>query len=335
MVEVTVDNKLDAMIKIKEEKRQIRRIKMQRASGWLFKIVRFIVLAGICYYILYPLIVKLMLAIMDKTNLYDITVGLIPHDFTFSNIQKVWKALDYPKSFLNTLWVTLLTTCTQLISCTLVGYGFARFNFPMKRLLFALVVFSLIVPPATIIIPMYLNYRFFDFTGGLLHSLFGFHVNLVGKPWTFVISGLTCMGFKNGLYIYLVRQYFRNVPKELEEAALIDGAGFLKTFYKIMLPSAKPILSTIVMFSAVWQWTDIFYSSWFMKDAMLLSRKLDVLSMTISVLESGNDIIVLDVNYITQLNATGGILVIIPLIILFVFGQKLFVESIERSGIVG
>lgn len=311
------------------------RMRIQRIAHWTFILFRGIILAGVSYYILYPLIAKFMLAIMDRTNLYDITVGMIPHDFTLENIQKVWKALDYPNAFANTLFVTLVTTVTQVISCTLVGYGFARFNFPFKRLLFGLVLFSLIIPPATIIIPMYLNYRFFDFTGGLLNMVTGFNINLVGSPWTFIISGITCMGFKNGLYIYLVRQYYRNVPKELEEAAMIDGAGFFKTFLVIMLPSAKPILSIIVMFSAVWQWTDIFYSSWFMKDAMLLSRRLDVLAMNISVQESINGVANLDLNYITQLNATGGILVILPLIVLYIFGQKLFVEGIERSGIVG
>lgn len=311
--------------------------KGKKAGNILYKIVRAIILLGVCYYILYPLIAKAMLSIMDTSNLYDSTVGLIPKDFSLTTIRTVFETMNYPSAFMGTVGVTLITTITQTVSCVLVGYGFARYDFPFKRILFGLVIFTLIVPPSIFVIPMYLNFRFFDFAGGILNQFTGLHVNLVGSVMTFVVSGITCMGFKNGLYIFLVRQYFRNVPKELEEAAMIDGAGFFKTFAMIMTPSAKPILSVVVMFSFVWQWTDIFYSSWFMRDAMILSRRLDILAMNVSIREAGAGagVVNLDLNYLTQLNSIGGLMVIIPLIILFVFGQKIFVESIERSGIVG
>jgi len=313
----------------------LRRKKLKKVKNTLFNIFRFILLAGICYYILYPFLVKLLLSVMEKGDLYDSTVGIIPRHFTLENLQKVFKYLDYPKSFFMTLAVSLLTTAAQLASCTLVGYGFARYDFPFKKLLFGAVLFILIIPPSTIIIPMYLNYRFFDFSGGLLNMLTGGSVNLIGSVWTFIISGLTCMGYKCGLYIYLIRQYYRSVPKELEEAAMLDGAGHFSTFTRVMLPNAKSILVVVGMLSFVWQWTDIFYSSWFMKTDNLLSRKLSSLVMNVAVKESVNGVSSMDTNYETLLNATGCMLLILPLVIFYILAQKSFVQSVERSGIVG
>lgn len=310
----------------------LKKQKWAKVGNTAFSIVRGIVLAGICYYILYPLIVKLSMSIMATQDLYDSTVALIPRNFSFETVEFVWELLDYPKAALTSLLITVISTITQVVSCTLVGYGFAKFDFPLKKLWFAIVMFVLIVPPTTIIIPMYLNYRFFDFAGGLIYGLTGAHVNLIGKEITFAISGITCMGFRNGLYIYLIRQCYRGVPKELEEAAMIDGAGFFKTFYRVMLPSAKSILTTIIMFSVVWQWTDVFYTNWFMQGGNVLATNLGTLSNQMLAIDVD---LAKDVNYMLQLNACGSLLVILPLVIMYIFGQKMFVEGVERSGIVG
>lgn len=310
----------------------LRKQKFKKVGNTLFVLVRAIVLAGICYYILYPLVVKLSMSIMAQQDLYDSTVALIPRNFSFETIKYVWKMLDYPEAAVNSLLVTIISTITQVIACTLVGYGFAKFDFPLKKFWFAMVIFVLIVPPTTIIIPTYLNYRFFDFTGGLLYGLTGAHINLIGEEVTFAISGITCMGFRNGLYIYLIRQCYRGVPKELEEAAMIDGAGFFKTFYRVMLPSAKSILTTIIMFSVVWSWTDIFYTTWFMQGGNILSMNLSTLSNQVKATDAN---LSSDPNRILQLNSTGALLVMLPLIIMYIFGQKMFVEGVERSGIVG
>ncbi len=310
----------------------IKKQRMKKIGNSLFVFVRAIVLAGICYYILYPLIVKLSMAIMSEQDLYDSTVALIPRNFSLETIKFVWDMLDYPTAAANSLLITIISTITQVIACTLVGYGFAKFDFPLKKFWFAMVIFVLIVPPTTIIIPTYLNYRFFDFTGGLLYGLTGIHTNLIGEEITFAISGITCMGFRNGLYIYLIRQCYRGVPKELEEAAMIDGAGFFKTFYRVMLPSARSILTTIVMFSVVWSWTDIFYTTWFMQGGNILSMNLSTLSAQVKAMDQT---LSSDPNRILQLNSTGALLTMMPLLIMYIFGQKMFVEGVERSGIVG
>ena len=308
--------------------------KRAKIANIVVVIFRAVLVIGICYYILYPLIAKLFSSFMQQQDLYDTTVGLIPKHWTLENYVLALKTMDFGKSFLNTFLITILVTVLQMASCTLVGYGFARYKFPLKGLLFALVIFTLIIPPTTIIIPMYLNFRFYDILG--IFGLFtgGVGINLMDSVWAIVIMSITCMGFKNGLYIYMIRQFYRGVPKELEEAALIDGAGHFRTFISVMLPSAKPILTVVAMFSIVWQWTDIFYSQWFLPSMSLLSTKLMTISADVA-LDTIGLTAVLDSGYANIMISTGTILVIVPILIFYIIGQKQFVEGIERSGIVG
>jgi len=143
------------------------------------------------------------------------------------------------------------------------------------------------------------------------------------------------MGLKNGLYIYMIRQFFRNIPKELEEAAYVDGCGTFRTFVRIMLPDAKPILTSCFLFAFVWQWTDIFYSKTFLGNISLLSRQLSMIGdrlnsyvkLTLGIASGAS------IGYVNCIVATGTIMVIVPLLMLYLFAQKGFVESLSSSGI--
>ena len=143
------------------------------------------------------------------------------------------------------------------------------------------------------------------------------------------------MGLKNGLYIYMIRQFFRNIPKELEEAAYVDGCGTLKTFVKIMLPDAKPILTSCFLFSFVWQWTDGFYSDMFLGNKVLVSTALTRIVDTLGVIISKYSSVQTQVSvaYANCILSTGTLMIILPLIILYLFAQRGFVESLSSSGI--
>ena len=141
---------------------------------------------------------------------------------------------------------------------------------------------------------------------------------------------------QNGLYIYLIRQFFRNIPKELEEAAYVDGCGTFKTFVIIMLPDAKPILTSCFLFSFVWQWTDGFYSRMFLGNLKLVSTALSVIVdelssyiMRLLGLQTGT----VSVAYSNCILSTGTLMIILPLIILYLFAQRGFVESLSQTGI--
>lgn len=302
-----------------------------------WSIVRGVIIAGICFLILYPTLVKLSVSFMPEQDIYDVTVRYVPKSPTLENYKTVLSAMRYNKAFWNTFKLSTLTSVMQLISCTVIGYGFARFRFKGRGVLFALVILTMIVPPQTLMIPLFLHFRYFDVLG-IISAITGQKgINLLESYWPFVLMSLTGMGLKNGLYIYIMRQFFRGMPRELEEAAYVDGAGMLRTFAQIMLPSAVPAMVTVFMFSFVWQWTDTFYSSLFlMRTDVLAKTAANVSNQIMKDLSADIGVdIYLSPAISSMYTNTGSLLVVLPLLILYLFAQKLFVESVERTGIVG
>jgi multiple sugar transport system permease protein len=303
--------------------------------GMAWKVTRAVLVIGICFLILYPIFLKVIVSLMEERDLYDATVTHIPKHITLYNYQFAMETMQFWRAFLNTFNLSLIVALLQVASCTLIAYGFARFEFPGKNILFGLVILTLIVPPQTISIPLFLSFRFFNPVGFITGDRAG--INLLDSLWPYGLMAATGMGLKNGLYIFIIRQVFRGVPRELEESALVDGAGQLRTFAVIMLPSAVPIMVTAFLFSFVWQWTDSFYSSLFLQDFLVLPRQLEALPMMAGRrlgAELGTEF-VLAPAFSAQLNNAATVLMIIPLIIIYVIAQRSFVESIERSGIVG
>lgn len=302
--------------------------------GYAASICRFILLFGMCFMILQPILNKISISFMTESDLYNPIVIAIPEHFTTANYLLAAQLMDYGKAIVNSFVVSLTIAILQISMCTLVGYGFARFEFPLKRFWFACVMLVILIPPQTISSSLHLHFRFFDILG-ISQLLTGNTINLRGSALPYYLMSAGCMGLKNGLYIYMIRQFFRNIPKELEEAAYVDGCGTLKTFIKIMLPDAKPILTSCFLFAFVWQWTDGFYSKLFLGNTKLVStglaRIVDSLGAYIQRL-TGNTVTV-SVAYSNCILATGTLMIIMPLIILYLFAQKGFVESLSSTGI--
>ena len=258
----------------------------------------------------------------------------IPEHFTTENYLLASKLMNYSKSLVNSFVVSLTIALLQISMCTLVGYGFARFEFPLKKFWFACVMLVILIPPQTISGSLHLHFRFFDILG-IFKAITGDTINLRGSKLPYYLMSAGCMGLKNGLYIYMIRQFFRNIPKELEEAAYVDGCGTLKTFIRIMLPDAKPILTSCFLFSFVWQWTDGFYSKMFLGSTELVSTSLSriVDSLAAWIQRETGATVTISVAYSNCILATGTLMIIVPLIILYLFAQKGFVESLSSSGI--
>jgi multiple sugar transport system permease protein len=143
------------------------------------------------------------------------------------------------------------------------------------------------------------------------------------------------MGLKSGLYIFLIRQYFRGIPKELEEAAYVDGCGNFSTFLRIMLPDARPILTSCFLFAFVWQWTDSFYSRMFLGKTALLANKLTAISSLLGdyLTSISGTASKPSVAYGQMMISTGMIMAIIPLLLIYIVAQKGFVESLSQTGL--
>lgn len=290
--------------------------------------VRIVLIIGLCFLILHPLLVKVATTIMTERDIFDQTVRWVPRNFSLSRVAnhylEVASNMNYLQATFNSLVFSLVISICQLIACTVIGYGFGRFNFKGKGILFGIVIFTIIVPPQMIVIPLFLNFRYFNFFG----LLEGDGLNLIGTYWPFLLTSLTGTGSRNGLFIYIARQHFRGMPRALEESAYIDGAGQFRTFSQIMLPGAVPIMVVILLFSFVWQWNDIFFTSVFMRGGLpLLPFSLQHLI--------GQYHWSISEEFKTIVNNTGMVLFITPILILYVFLQRYFIESVERSGIVG
>ena len=178
-------------------------------------------------------------------------------------------------------------------------------------------------------------YKSFTF-GGLL-SLFGKEINLLNTPFVFILPSIFAVGLKAGVFIFIFRQFFIGQPKELEEAAKIDGCGAFKTFVRVMVPLAKPAFVVVTMLCIIWHWNDYYSSSMFFID------KIKPLMVSLERLRSG-----IAEGYLPMIDAkianpvvqrmylqAGVVLTILPPLFLYVFMQKYFVESIDRTGIVG
>lgn len=301
-------------------------INFRRVGSVVVSILRYLILIGISYVILYPLIVKFSSSIMTRTDVWDPSVLVIPKYPSINNYKLAYRFMEFPIAFWNSFKLAFLVSLFQLVSCTLVGYGFARYNFVGNGLWFALVIFSLVVPPELILIPLYLNFRFFDLFGILADG----GLNLLGTHWPFLLPAMTASGFKNGLYIYIMRQIFKGSPKELEEAAYVDGAGPFKTFFRIVLPGARHGLVIVFLFSFVWMWNDFNLTSFYWPKAKILPIMLNDLARNVL----GDQYLHAPVET-SLVNNAGSFLIILPLLILYAFLQRYFVESIERTGLTG
>jgi len=309
-----------------EKQRVIRTVKTL-----LFTLVRFVLIAGISYVILGPLIGIVASSFFSDADKYSPIVYLIPQAPTLERYRLAFLRMDYWNVLKNMLVYVGLLTAVQVLVCSLVGYGFARFNFPFKRAIFACVIVMIVIPPHTVMLPLYMTFQNFNPLGlvGLFNG--GRGVNLLATPFPMFIMALFACGLRSGLFIYIFTQFFRGLPKEIEEAAEIDGAGTVYTYLRIMMPNAMPSAITVTIFSLVWQYNDTFFSKLFLLSPdIALSKKISSLQANIINLDR-----ILDPSISALYLYAGIVLTIFPIIALYVLLQKRFIEGVERSGIVG
>ena len=318
--------------------------------AWI--IFRMVLLVGISYVVLFPFISKIAGSFMSPEDFVDVTVRLIPKNFTLDIYKAVLFELDYWEAFVNTLLISLLCAALQTFICCLIGYGLAKFRFKGNTLVMLAVILTMIVPHQTLQLSMFMNFRYFDILGilsflsggasvGFLPDSFNeilAGIQIIDLPdhglaltntyWPLAILSATGLAFKNGLYIFLLRQFFTGVPDALEESAYIDGSGVFRTFFTIILPLSIPMMVTVFMFSFCWQWMDDFYTELFFTTSKITLMP-DVVEVPTSLKTdyAGQNM------YYAAIRNTCGLCIIAPLVILYCFGQNFLVQGIERSGL--
>ena len=311
-----------------------------RPSNIIYKLFRFFLLIGICYLFLFPILYMLSLAVRHPMTVDDPSIVWLPKAFSLESIKAAAKYLRYGESFWLTFVITFFSTLASVISCSMVGYGLSRFKFKARKFLFAIVILMIVVPPQLLMIPQFLNYRYFTVGGilTLLEPLTGIpSINLVegnSAVLTFILPAIFASGLRNGLFIFMFNQFFSGMHKELEEAARIDGCNAFGIYYRIAIPLSKPAIITVILYSIVWHWNEYYTSSiYFLGEVKPLSVMLKNLAN--NLVNENIELILQSRALLRTYLAAGALLTILPLLIFYIFAQRYFVESIESTGLVG
>lgn len=335
---------------LKENKRKIR-VDFERTSLWeriklkyfslrfvgrvIFVIFRIVLLLGISFIILSPFITKIAGSFMAPEDFRDVTVRLVPRHPTLDTYKAIIEYNHYFDAMWTTAGLSLISALVQTFACCLIGYGLAKYKFRGNKLIFLAVIFTMVIPHQTIRTMLNLtfcSFRIGVFNFNLTNLLGGSPLSLENTYWPMVILSVTGLAFKNGLYIFMLRQFFKGIPDELEESAYIDGSGIFRTFVQIILPLSIPMLVTVFLFAFSWQWTDNFYVKIFFPGQTLFTfPKIFTVPQPFAaeITKPGGDMFEQAVKNATSL------LVIAPLLVIYLFCQRFLIQGIERSGITG
>jgi multiple sugar transport system permease protein len=307
----------------------------QRMIRWfaslLVSLFRLALIVGISYVILGPILGIAVNSFFSAEDRLSPVVYMIPQNPTLERYTTTISITNYWNVMRNNLLFVASLTIIQVLVCSMVGYGFARFQFPLKKILFACVVFMIVVPAHTIMLPLFTTFRNFD-PLWLFSVINGKPISILSSPVPMYMMTVFGVGLRAGLYIYIFIQFFRGLPKEIEEAAFVDGAGAFYTYIRVMIPNAMPSILTVTIFSLVWQYNDIFFANLFnISNNWVYSRRLATLQATLS----GEPWRILDPNISALYVYAGILLMVLPMLIIYIFLQRKFIEGVERSGIVG
>lgn len=278
-----------------------------------------LILFGLSFIILYPLLFMCSMAFRSTADISDPSVIWIPRNFTLQNILDSLRFMNYWETLKNTFSLGIVSSFLQIISCSLVGYGLARFRFRGRNILFALVILTIVIPPQVLYTPTYLMYR---------------EWNMINTPWPLYLPAMLGVGIKSGLFIYIFRQFYINLPGELEDAAYVDGCGHVRTFLRIIIPNAGVAFLTVFLFSLVFYWNDYFNVSMFLNNRQTVSTALSNL-MSSFLTDSEFESIMFNPYLASTRMQAGCLLAMAPLLLIYLVMQRFFVTGIERTGVVG
>jgi multiple sugar transport system permease protein len=250
-------------------------------------------------------------------DLLNPMIGQVPSKLYFKNFTDAYRTLAYFKTMGSSLSVTLLPALIQTFIASLVGYGFARFEFKGKKIWLLLVVMTYIIPPQVVMIPRYV----------LFHQL-----RLLNSWLAIVVPATFGQGLNSAIFILIFYQFFKQIPKALDEAAQIDGAGRIYIYFKVAIPLSIPSFITSFLFSFVWYWNETYLAGLF------LGGKVKTLQMRLQSFVSEYNAIFGGAaadfaNEAIRMAAT--LLIILPMLIIYFILQRWFIEGIDKAGITG
>jgi multiple sugar transport system permease protein len=282
----------------------------RRRSGFGRGVVRTLILLAILAIVLYPLAWMIGTSLKGQTEISSNT-GLLPREFSPGNYTEGWNHFDvsFTRFFLNSTMVALLTVVGNAASCLVAAYAFARLRFPLRGFWFAIMIGTLLLPQHVLTVPQYILFKQFGWVGG---------------DWPYVPLIVPQFLATEAFFVFLMVQFMRGIPRELDEAAKIDGASPFGIFRYVILPLSRPALVTTAIFSFIWTWNEFF------RQLVYLSQLKDYtlpVAMTLFIDSSGQ-------SSVGPMFAMS-VLSLLPVFFFFVAFQRMLVEGINTSGIKG
>ena len=297
--------------------------------GFLGSFVVYLLLIVISFIFLYPVLYMISRSLMSRADLLDSSAMWIPSSITAHNYESAILTMDYWNSLLKNLYLAAVPTLAQVFICSMVGYGFARYEFPLKKMWMGILILAFLLPTQTTALPNYLVFQNLRMIDGTI------------KP--FLITSILGQGFKSTLCVLIFYNFHRQVPKSLIEAAEIDGAGHIKAYFQIAIPLAGAAIVVVTLFSFVWYWNETYLVRNYLGYGSTRATALTTLMLELNAFEdsyaNAYTTWASSVTSSDRLNdairMAGTVLAIAPLMILYFVLQRHFVESIDRAGITG
>lgn len=286
-------------------------------KGLLFKLFVYIILINVAFIYIKPILYMVTTMVKDAQNILDPTVIWVPKTIFLGHLQQAADMLNYGKSFLISVTLASSVAVLQVFSCAIAGYAFARLDFPLKKVWGAMLLFTFIMPPQITILPSIMLFKEFGWLNTFLPM---------------VVPAIFGHGLKGAMFVIIYRAFYSTLPKELDEAARMDGAGPFRMFFRVMFPISRSATVVVVLFSFVWNWNDFYFPSLFMFTAenVPLSITLARMAGEMKLAEGAGEITV----YAEAVKMAASFLIIMPLLVVYLFAQRWFIEGVERTGLV-
>lgn len=289
---------------------------LKRSRNIISYLLRIAVLVIIGFIVLYPLFFMLSNAFKTSDAIYDAAHEWLPTTLTYDNMKFVMESLNFFDSLKQTMVIQIISAIIEIGICAFIAYGFARFNFKGKGLATFFLITSLLIPIQMYSLSMSINYR---------------NLGIFNTPFTYWLPSVLGVGIRSGFIIFIYQQFFVGLPHELEDAAYVDGAGPIRTFFSIALPSSGVVITTVSVLSVIWHWNEYYLAELcFLQESRPLSVMIGNFSLIMGRLGIGGN-----APMFRPYACCACLLYIVLPLLFYMIVQRNFIKSIDRVGITG
>ena len=334
-------NKVKKKVKLSNE--QNLYMAKKQIGGFTMGLITLILILGLCFVILHPFLKLVPTVLSAPKELGNPNVIWIPEQFSIDSFRiAATITLSGYSTIVSSIGYALAITCIQVFVAAMTGYTMARVHYKFGTpLIFVMVILSFLVPRQSLLVSQYVYFQHFD--AFYIMRLWGAETNLINNPLSLYLMAMLGFGVNQSLMILIFSQFFKNIPKELEEAALIDGCGFYKTYFNIMIPNAIPAIVIVVILAFVWYYGDTYFTRYFDPSGEYLGTKLaikfannDTQKDFVQKLAQNRFGITAERDLIFDSVKQAAMLIFLaPLLAVYLFAQRWLVENLESSGLVG